>query len=47
MLNTPAHPVGVERGRAGYLGMLEADAGVPVSEIAELYGVSPKVHTRL
>src|SRR5260221_12671008 len=50
MLDTPAHAVGAERGLAEIPGRarLEVGAGVPVTEVAERYGVSRQsVHTWL
>jgi len=39
-LDTPDHAVGVERDRAEYRAVLEVLAGVPVTEVADRYGVS-------
>ena len=48
MLDTPAHAVGVERGRAEIPGRAGGRRGVPVTEVAERYGVSRQsVHTWL
>jgi hypothetical protein len=40
MLDTPAHAVGAERSRAEIQGSPEVGAGIPVTEVAERYGVS-------
>jgi transposase-like protein len=48
MLDTPAHAVGLSVAEQRYRAVLEVGAGVPVTEVAERYGVSRQsVHTWL